>query len=210
MRRYIHIEGLDLSGKTSVTNEIVNMRLDEGEEWVVRHRTLSDERNELQYIADKMCGQRKHSELEVGLTYVAALRFDLDNFKYPEVNTIQESTVLLRSLAYHAIRGNSKVVAELEDMAALHPKFEQSYLLTARPEIRLARLATRASNSHNDLLIVRDPKRFARIEDKIEEYSQELFGSEIIDTSDMSTQEAAEYINGNITTERRGDEAKAS
>lgn len=111
MRRYIHIEGLDLSGKTSVTNEIVNMRLDEGEEWVVRHRTLSDERNELQYIADKMCGQRKHSELEVGLTYVAALRFDLDNFKYPEVNTIQESTVLLRSLAYHAIRGNSKVVA---------------------------------------------------------------------------------------------------
>ena len=45
MRRYIHIEGLDLSGKTSVTNEIVNMRLDEGEEWVVRHRTLSDERN---------------------------------------------------------------------------------------------------------------------------------------------------------------------
>jgi len=203
VRRYIHIEGLDLSGKTSVTNEIVNMRLDEGEEWVVRHRTLSDERNELQYIADKMCGQRKHSELEVGLTYVAA-------FKYPEVNTIQESTVLLRSLAYHAIRGNSKVVAELEDMAALHPKFEQSYLLTARPEIRLARLATRASNSHNDLLIVRDPKRFARIEDKIEEYSQELFGSEIIDTSDMSIQEAAEYINGNITTERRGDEAKAS
>lgn len=198
MARYIHIEGVDLSGKTSVSQALAAMQ---PHEWAIRAATLSDVPNPLRDLTDRLCEEGTYSNDTIGLAYAAALKADIDTFKQPEIDTIQESTILLRSLAYHAIKGNDSVLRVFEELAPLHPTFDQSYMLTASHEARLARLAQRAHNTEHDLLIVRDPKQFFKMEDCIKEYATGLFDTQVIDTSHLSIDEVSTYINQQLKVE---------
>lgn len=198
MARYVHIEGVDLSGKTSVSKALVEQQT---EEWQIRAAILTDTPNPLRDLADQLCEESAYGNDTIGLAYAAALKADLDSFRRPEINTVQESTILLRSLAYHAINGNTLVLHVFEDLAMQHPTFDHSFMLTASREARLARLAQRAHNTDHDLLIVRDPKRFFKMEDCIKDYSEALFGTVTIDTTDLSINEVADYIDHEIATE---------
>ncbi len=205
MSRYIHIEGVDLSGKSSTTKAVIEQQQSE---WAVQDRIITPHKNPLRDLADRLSDEDVYSSDAVGIAYAAALRADLDLFEYPTIDTIQESTLLLRSLAYHAINNNRSTLRLFEDMAPLHPKFDRSYLLTASREERLNRLARRAINSTNDLLIVRDPKRFKKMEDSIIDYAKDLFNTQIIDTASMSAEEVAAYINQDIPAEHEKSGAK--
>lgn len=198
MTRYIHIEGVDLSGKTSVSKAVAAMQ---PHEWNIRAASLSDAPNPLRKLTDDLCEQGIYGNDTIGLAYAAALKADMDTFVQPEIDTIQESTILLRSLAYHAINGNHAVLRVFEELAPHHPTFDHSFMLTASRDARLARLAGRAHNTDHDLLIVRDPGRFFRMEDCIKEYSEGLFGTTTIDTTDMTIDEVAAYINQQLTIE---------
>ena len=198
MTRYIHIEGVDLSGKSSVSKAVVDRQPDE---WQIQAATLTRTPNLIRELGDQLDSAATYTSEAIGIVYAAALRADLDAFRYPEINTIQESTILLRSLAYHAINNNPGILRIFEDMASLHPKFDRSYLLTASREERLRRLAQRAVKSTHDLLIVKDPKRFAKMEDSIKDYAQNLFNAEVIDTTQLNIDEVAEYISQDIPIE---------
>lgn len=196
MKKYIHIEGVDLSGKTSVARAFVDRQ---GEPWDIRSGTLCDD-NPLRELADELCETGLYGNDTLGMAYAAALKADLDLYTAPERDTVQESTILLRSLAYHAINGNHGVLRLFEEMAPYHPKFDDSFMLTASHAARLERLESRAHNTEHDLMLVRDPRRFYSIEDSVKDYSQELFGTQIIDTTDMTIAEVATYIDGKINS----------
>jgi thymidylate kinase len=194
MNRYIHFEGADLSGKTVVTRAFVDRR---AEEWDVRSATLGAH-NPLFDLANELCETGLYGSEVLGKAYAEALRADIDQYRPPEKDTVQESTILIRSLAYHAINRNRVVLGLLEEMAPLHPKFDDSFMLTVSHETRLRRLAARAKNTEHDLLIVRDPRKFHRIEASMADYSQELFGTRLIDTTEMTIAEVAAYIDSEI------------
>lgn len=198
MARYIHIEGVDLSGKTSVSKAFVERQ---SEEWRIRAGILTDTPNPLRDLADQLSENGVYANDTVGLAYASALKADLDTFKQPEINTVQESTILLRSLAYHAMNENKNILRIFEEIALQHPKFDRSFMLTASKKARLARLAQRTHNTNHDLLIVRDPERFFRMEGYIKEYSEALFETDIIDTTNLSIDEVAEYIHQEVAEE---------
>jgi len=203
MAKHILLEGSDLSGKDSVGKEFVSLQPDV---WNVSATTLSNGNNPIRELADTLASGDKYASDTIGLAYAAALKLDIDNYASPEVSTVQISTILIRSLAYHSAHNNHLVRHALEDLAQMHPKFDKAFMLTASREARLARLAMRSNPSSHDMLFVSDPKLASRIEDSMAEYVQELFNSEIVDTSHSTIGEVATYLSNQVMEEESSHE----
>jgi thymidylate kinase len=154
---YVHIEGMDLAGKTSATDLFIARR---DEDWEVKRNSLSGD-NPVRDLADAMLDSGEFSVETVGTVYAAALMADFDRFTRPDAPTIQESTIILRSIAYQAVNGTPRLTELFEGMMDRHPKFDASFMLNASHEARMARLAKQERHfSNHDLLIVRDPVKF--------------------------------------------------
>lgn len=199
MPKYVHIEGLDCSGKSCVARSFAAMQ---PSEWELREGTIGGDNPVLRH-ADEMCESGQHPDDVVGLRYADALRYDLENYVPPEIHTVQVSTTLLRSLAYHAIKGNVQVLRAFEDLAPMHPNFDRSFMLTTSPEVCMGRLALRGNNSAHDLAIVSDRQRYLRMQDQLKEYAQGIFGTEVIDTTNLTVDEVAAYISQQVNKEEK-------
>jgi thymidylate kinase len=188
---YVHIEGMDLAGKSSTTELFVANR---AEPWEVKRNSLSEE-NPARDLADQMLDSGDYSVETVGTMYAAALMADFDMFNRSEYPTVQESTIILRSIAYQAINGSPRMTELFKDMMPRHPKFDASFMLTANFEERKRRIEQQGRDfSNNDLLILRDPEKFFAMESIVKSLSEEHFGSQIIDTSGLSTEQVVEII----------------
>lgn len=188
---YIHIEGMDLAGKSSTTELFVARRT---EPWEVKRNSLTEE-NPARDLADQMLETGEYGVETVGTMYAAALMADFDTFRKPEVPTVQESTIILRSIAYQAVNGTPRMTELFEGMMPRHPTFDASFMLTASHEERLRRIAERGrSFSNNDLLILRDPEKFYAMEAIVQRLAERHFHSRLIDTSDLPTQQVVEII----------------
>lgn len=97
----IHIEGLDLAGKTTARDRLA--RCLGG--WKVRSNRLI-EHNEVFELADRLRREDALDAESLGHLFVATLSADLRGFRPNEQPLIQDSTILLRSLAYHRINRN--------------------------------------------------------------------------------------------------------
>ncbi len=183
---YVLIDGIDLSGKSSVIKRI----LERDRNWTRQHSSLC-QHNPILHEAKSL---EKDGSLWIGLVYVSALEYDIRNFSYPTQPTVQDSTILLRSLAYHKAAGYSRVLKKLESFIPSHPTFDRSYILTARPEVKRLRLDERIRTgqqvlSVNDLKIVSDPQFFSEMEAAIIDYGVNIFGAKVIDGSDLTFDE---------------------
>ena len=188
---FVLLEGVDLSGKSSVISRLVKKY----EHWRHQHYTITGS-NKILEVAREI---EKDGSEWIGHLYAKALEYDISQFQWPEVNTIQDSTILLRSLAYHAAARYQQVVHELETIALKHPKFTSSYVFTASIEVRKERLKERIQSGSkkvtvNDLKVIRDPEFFMRMEHALVDYAQTFFGAVVIDTSNMSLDEVANSI----------------
>lgn len=187
---YLHIEGMDLAGKSAtIKGFLAHAR----GQWEVRRNTLDPE-NPIYNLADSLRRSNRFDAEIVGNLYVAALMADVRNFHLPVINTLQDSTILLRSLAYHTVEGTPRIPQVLLDLAAQHPKFDFSFVLTASIEKRLDRLARRATFepdqlNANDLLVKSNPLRFQQMEGCLVDLARKTFNSEVIDTSCLSVEE---------------------
>ena len=94
--------------------------------------------------------------------------------------------------AYAAGFGHRRTAAVLEAARWLWPRFGHILLLTARPATRRARLAQRSDNDANDMLLVLAPLRFHRIEARLADTLTEM-GATVIETDRLGV-EAVESV----------------
>ncbi|HTE57325.1 MAG TPA: hypothetical protein VK694_01160 [Verrucomicrobiae bacterium] len=197
--RYVHVEGMDLAGKTTVAASFAR----ESSPWEVRRNALGPN-NAIYHFADSLRRREAFDPEVLGVMYAAAILGDIRAFNKPEVNTIQESTILLRSLAIHRVRGTTGLMKLLESYLPLHPQFDASFVFTASVESRKARLNARLReapwSSTEDLLILTDPDLFMAMEHELITLSREWFNSTVIDTSNLSPEEVLESVRNGLAS----------
>lgn len=176
----IHFEGLDLAGKSTVCRLF---REHARGEWQVRRNSLIVD-NPVYDLADRFRKERKDEEM-VGWLYYAALLLDLEQFEPAADPVIQDSTILLRSLAFHKVRGTPFLVDRLESLIDRHPRFDRSFVLVADHQTRLERLAKRRTQNlgPEDLLVRDTPERFYAMERLLVDYATRYFSAVVLDTS---------------------------
>ncbi len=176
----LHFEGLDLAGKSTVCRLLKDALPNS---WRIRRNTLL-ESNPVESLADKL---RKEEEdpVCVGWLYHAALRYDLAHFRESGDSIVQDSTILLRSLAYHSAFGNAELVECFLNLLEDHPRFDRSFVLVPDRETRLHRLRIRRKQNlgPEDFLVVQNPEVFQKMEEILVEYSCEFFRATVVDTS---------------------------
>lgn len=196
---YVHFEGMDLAGKTTATRNFIAST---GQEWEVRRNTISLD-NPIYTLADSLRRADAYDAEVLGNLYVAALMGDIRTFEYPDRNTVQDSTIILRSLAFHSVRGTPRIVEVLEDLLPNHPKFDASFIFTASIEKRLERLQSRMRNepeqvSPEDLLVIENPEKFMAMEASLIDMARRTFHSVIIDTTSLTPDLVIDTVHANL------------
>lgn len=196
---YVHFEGMDLAGKTTATKNFIAST---GQNWEVRRNTISLD-NPIYTLADSLRRADAYDAEVLGNLYVAALMGDIRTFEYPDVNTVQDSTIILRSLAFHSVRGTPRIVEVLEDLLPNHPKFDASFIFTASIEKRLERLQSRIRSepeqvSPEDLLVIEKPEKFMAMEASLIDMARRTFHSVIIDTTSLTPDLVIDTVHANL------------
>ena len=199
----ILIEGMDLSGKTTITRYLSEiLEIDK-----IQERTLSDS----SAIYDFTVAQSKKGELHQDLInrlYTLAISEDLYNYK-PRDNCIvlQDSYFALRSYALMKEKYPNTLAMEVYKLLQLFPKPELGFYLTASTEERLRRNKQRDKPmAYMEKLLVSNPTEFEAIEKNIRDITTSLFGVEVINTDGKKPNEIALYIGSKIQERNRGDE----
>ncbi len=178
----LHIEGLDLAGKSTVCRKIVEKT---GMEH--RHNSILAS-NPVHDQAEILRKKDLLSPAGLGWIFLGTLLYDLEHYEAPAAPVVQDSTILLRSIAYHSVFGDPGLADRFRDLLPRHPRFTATCILQASDEVRLRRLEGRCSR-HNDnpedFLICRDPKGFHRMEDILIETAAEHFHAVVVDTSNL-------------------------
>ena len=189
----LHIEGLDLAGKSTVCRLL-------RDRWGAELRTnsiLAPGANSIHVEAERL---RKVDALPIeplgGLYYAALLR-DLELYEPPKGRIVQDSSLILRSIAFHEVFGSRALAAAFRALLPRHPRFGATVVIHASDEVRRKRLEGRCSR-HNDnpedFLIVRNPDGFHRMEDVLVETAVSEFGATLVDTSSLEQEGEKERI----------------
>lgn len=207
MTRYVHFEGMDLAGKSTATRLFAEAS---GTDWAVRRNSL-DPNNPLFLLADSLRKDDAYSAETLGNLYVAALMADIERYEQPEVDTIQDSTILLRSLAYHTVNRTPRVADALQGLIPSHPQFDRSFVFTASIDSRQGRLQERMRTNPeevapDDLMVLRKPEKFMAMETCLVDLAQTAFHATVIDTTELNPAEVC----GRIMDEVYGANGSAS
>lgn len=180
---YVLIEGLDLAGKSTVCRRFAEQSRFE---WRIQSNALTGN-NPLYQLADRLRKEAAFKAETLGHLYYASLLADLELFCQPQDHVIQDSTVILRSLAYHTVNETPALPSLFEALLARHPKFDHAYVCSASREVRLARLKIRrkANLGPEDFLVRDDPDRFYAMEECLIDHATKAFGAKVIDTSNL-------------------------
>jgi len=200
---YLHFEGMDLAGKTTATNNFIQST---GTEWDIRRNSLSRE-NPIHILADALRKEEVYDAEVLGNLYVAALMADIRSFQWPSRNTIQDSTIILRSIAFHTVRGTPRISEVLLDLLPEHPQFDASFVFTASIEERVKRLQQRIAKaphevSEEDMMVINKPEKFLAMEAVLIDTSRRVFHSVIVDTSSLTPDMVVGTIGSNLNLKR--------
>ena len=187
----ILIEGMDLSGKTTITKYLSGiMDIDK-----IQRRTISDSCE----IYDFAVAQSKKGNLHTDLInklYTLAISEDLYNYE-PNNNGIilQDSYFALRSYALMKYRYPDTLAKEVYGLLQLFPKPELTFYLTASTPERVKRNEKRDKPmAYMERLLLSNPSEFEAIEKNLKDITTSLFDAEIIDTQGKKPNEIAQYI----------------
>jgi thymidylate kinase len=186
---FVLFEGLDLSGKSTLCRELATSL-----GWPLRHNSLLPTgTDQAHQAAQEAHRTQTGSIIEVGRLFLGVLASELESYRAEGEPCIQDSTILLRSIAYHTGLGNLELAAEFAALAPRHPKPVLAFLCRPTPEVRLRRLEGRISRGNDtpeDYLVRDDPETFQRMETIIHDLAQRHFGMEILDTSNLEDLDA--------------------
>lgn len=185
---FVYIEGMDLSGKTTLASNLSNNL---SGEWTVQSNALTRD-NQVWLLAEAARKNQSLDEDIIGYLYSIAMMVDVRNFNLTNYNNlIQDSTVAIRSLAYHSILGTPTVLEQLKASVSKIPAPDMTFYLLADMKTRVARLRQREVDNpkevaQDDLMVINNPRRFVRMERMLFEFTTEYFRPIIIDTSSMT------------------------
>ena len=188
----IHFEGLDLAGKSTLTRRFI---ANAPGQWLTRRNRLTEE-NPVHDLAEHYrLNGGLHTET-LGELYLTALLVDLETWRRPAGNIVQDSTILLRSHAFYAARGSRRLADRFEELMETHPKFDRSFVCTCSREVRLERLGKRRKENlgPEDFLIVSDPGLFAETERILIETATRHFGAETIETDHLRSDDDVAWL----------------
>ncbi len=191
---YLHIEGMDLAGKSTIADIIANQS---GMRWKIYNNCLS-QNNVIQQFERRIRKEKIYDDEIYGYLHYVTLLADIKYFELKE-NVIQDSMLLLRSIVYHKEKQNEDLVQLFEKLAPKHPIPNTSVYLTSSINSRKNRILNRikkCSNhlTKNDMLILNDPEKFIKRDNELMKLSQKYFNAIVLDTSDMDEAETANYI----------------
>lgn len=198
----ILIEGMDLSGKTTITRYLSEiLKIDK-----IQERTLSDSCA----IYDFTVAQSKQGKLHPDLInklYTLAISEDLYNYKPKNSIILQDSYFALRSYALMKQKYPNTLAKEVYKLLQLFPKPELGFYLTASTEERLRRNEQRDKPmAYMEKLLVSNPREFETIEENLRDITTSLFGVEVINTEGKKPNEIALYIGSKIQERNRRNE----
>lgn len=187
----VHIEGLDLAGK-STTCRMLRDRL--AAEY--RHCALLPD-NDIYTFASSLHVAQKVKPETAGGIFLGSVMRDLERYSPPDHPVVQDSTTILRSIAHHSVLGDPGLADAFRELLPRYPKFGASFVLWSSTEVRLMRLEGRISRHHDtpeDYFIRDYPDKFNKMQDIIIETAKEYFDAEVIDTSKMEQEGEKERL----------------
>ena len=191
----ILIEGMDLSGKTTIVKYVSGLvKVD-----AIQERTLSGSSE----IFNFTVGQSKKGQLHPDLInklYTLAISEDLYNYQPKEDSIIlQDSYFALRSYALMKQKYPDTLAQDVYNLLKLFPKPELAFYLTASTEERIRRnLKRNKPMAYMEKLLMTDPTEFEKIERNLRYITTSLFDAEVIDTQGKGPNEIALYIGNKI------------
>lgn len=192
----ILIEGLDLAGKSTVCRRFLEQARGS---WLLRRNSLV-ENNRVYALADELRRADALADEPLGWLYLAALRADLTELAASPPDSdrdiLQDSMILVRSVAHHAARGRTELVRQFIDLVPELPRFDHAFVCVADRETRLRRLAKRRpENLGPDDFIVRDDfATFNRMQEQVIDLVTMHLGGMVIDTSGLENEERLAMI----------------
>lgn len=201
----ILIEGMDLSGKTTITKYLSEiLKVDK-----IQQRTLSDDTAIYDFTVAQSKKGKLHQDL-INKLYTLAISEDLYNYKPKENSLIlQDSYFALRSYALMKQKYPNTLSKEVYKLLQLFPKPELTFYLTASTEERVRRNEKRDKPmAYMEKLLMSNPKEFETIEKNLRDITTSLFDAEVINTEDKKPNEIALYIGSKIQerNRNRGDD----
>ena len=187
----IYIEGLELAGKSTTCRLLRNFLKAE-----YRHCSFLSG-NPIYDCASALHVAQKVKSDTLGGIFLGSVMRDLERYTPPDHFVVQDSTSVLRSIAYHSIVGDPGLADAFRELLPRCPRFGASFVLWSNTEVRLKRLEGRISRHHDlpkDFLVRDDPDKFNRMQDIMIETAKEFFGAEVIDTSNMEQEGEKERI----------------
>ena len=198
----IHIEGLDLAGKSTICRFI---RDNYG--YQIRNNVITAD-NPLIKKADYLRKNDLADDASLGRLYLEALQYDLTHYQENHNDLIlQDSTIIVRSIAFHSVVGDRELAKSFRQLLPHHPHFTHSFVLTASDEVRLERLRGRCSRHHDspeDHLIRSKPEVFHKMEQIIIDLVVNDFGGTVIDSSAMERTGEKERLAASILEKCNG------
>ena len=193
MARWLHVEGVDLSGKSST---ISSFTAGSREIWNVQHGRLGEDEDRYHFAL----GAVGEYPLDlVGDLFATAVEADIATHERPGQDTIQDSLYIVRSLAYFTAVKDRRLMARFEDLLQMHPRFDQSFVLTADLDVRQERLRQRLQESPEsvsqiDQLLLHSPDFAASLGSAVVGIAQEAFDATLIDTTNMPLPEVTAFM----------------
>ncbi len=178
----IYIEGLELAGKSTTCRLLRDFLKAE-----YRHCELLPA-NPIYEVASALHVAGKVNPQTLGGIFLGSVMHDLECYTPPDHLVVQDSTSILRSIAYHSVIGDPGLADAFRELLPRHPRFGASFILRSSIEVRLRRLEGRISRHHDlpkDFLVRDDLAKFNRMQDVMIEAARDYFDAEVVDTSNM-------------------------
>lgn len=187
----IYVEGLELAGKSTTCRMLRDYLKAE-----YRHCAFLPG-NPIYDCGSSLHVGRKVRGETLGGIFLGSVMRDLERYAPPDHYVVQDSTSVLRSIAYHSVIGDPGLADAFRELLPRCPRFGASFVLWASVEVRLKRLEGRISRHHDlpkDMLVRDCPEKFNRMQDIMIETAKEWFGAEVVDTSNMEREGEKERI----------------
>jgi thymidylate kinase len=196
--RIVLVEGLDLAGKTTLCEGLVQKLEAIGLVVVLSKNNLLGQ-NAVGTRAKKYALGTPVTNLETGALFLASHFYDTTLFKMPLEGMVHlQDSSWLRTVSHHSMHGTPVVPELAEVLFDAHPKFGTVIYLTADIEVRKQRVLERearcpGTNTPGDYMSHTDPNFVIRHDRRLLGITRRFYPDVcVIDTSSMSGEETIE------------------